>query len=557
MLTIWVEDSLKKVFQDDGPTPTATRSIELAAARNEREDAQICVRTNVPVQELSVSFSPLAGPDGAVLPETVLRHAFVGYVPLHENTADNGGGAHIIRRAPDFFPDPFIEWPVVKLLPGLTQPIWVTVAVPEEAPAGDYHGTVTVRADAETAQVPIQLRVHPFSLPRKPTLWLTNWFTTSCLERWYGVERFSPRWWELVETAARDMGAHRQNIILTPLFDLVRIRRAGQGYTYDYAALDRWISLFDRYGVAERIEGSHLGGRAGDWESEFVFGGLTVYGEDGTPERLGPAPIGDANRRALLRDFLQSLKAHLMEKGWWSCFILHQADEPIPANEPSYRQLADFVRATLPDVPRVDAVMSHGVEGCLEIRVPQVQELSDDPRPPHEELWFYTCLAPQGPYPNRFVDFSSLKTRILHWLNWRYQATGYLHWGYAHWSGWSGVAGSVDPWNNATGSSERLPVGKLRLPPGDPHVVYPGHDGVCSSIRWEMVRKGSEDYEYLMLLEERIRCAGEQRPEAAQARALLDEIRQTLLRSHSEYTRDDSALLDARRRLANAILSLS
>ncbi len=556
MLTYWVEDSLKKVFQDDGPTRFATRTIDLAAARNEREDAQICIQSSVPVGELSFSFSALVGPGGALLPESALRGAFVGYVPLHENTADNGNGAHIIRRAPGFFPDPFIEWPVVKLQPNLTQPLWVTVAVPEEAPAGEYHGMVTIRADGETAEVPIRVRVHPFALPRKPSLWLTNWFSTGCLERWYGVERFSERWWELVESAARDMGEHRQNVILTPLFDLVRISRQGMSYTYDYSNLDRWITLFDRYGVAERIEGSHLGGRVGDWESEFVFSGLTIYAEDGTPERLGRAPISDPDRRALLTDFLRKLKAHLQQQGWWDRFILHQADEPIPANEPSYRELAAFVREVLPDVPRIDAVMSHGVEGCVEIRVPQVQEVSDEPRPPHEELWFYTCLAPQGPYPNRFLDYSSLKTRILHWLNWRYAATGYLHWGYAHWAGWSGVPGSVDPWNNATGSSERLPVGKLRLPPGDPCVVYPGHDGICSSIRWEMVRKGSEDYEYFVLLEEGIRRAGEANPAAASARALLNEIRETLLKSHSEYTRDDAALLDARRRMAEAIIAL-
>jgi hypothetical protein len=114
----------------------------------------------------------------------------------------------------------------------------------------------------------------------------------------------------------------------------------------------------------------------------------------------------------------------------------------------------------------------------------------------------------------------------------------------------------VDPWSNATGSSERLPVGKLPLPPGDPHVVYPGQARICNSIRWEMVRRGTDDYEYLKLLEAAIAAAhGSQA--ATEAQALLDEIRATLLGSHSTYTRSDAALQNARRRIAAAIIALS
>jgi len=556
MLLFWVEDSLKKVFQDQGPTPAAVGEIVLMAARNEREDAQVCIRSSLPVRELSASFSDLKGPGGATVMQEALKYHFVGYVPVHENTRDNGEGAHIIRRAPGFFPDPFIEWPVISLHPDLTQPIWITVAVPEDAPPGEYRGAFTVRADAQALEVPIHLTVWPFTLPRKSHLWLTNWFSIGCLERWYSAERFSDRWWDLVEKVAQNMGEHRQNVILTPLFSLVRTTRRGEGFVYDYTHLDRWIALFDRYGVADLIEGSHLGGRAGDWESPFVFHGPTIHREEGTPEHLPPAPISDPQRRALLRDFLQHLKAHLVEKGWYDRFILHQADEPIPSNEASYRELSAFVREVLPDVRRIDAVMSEGLEGCIEIRVPQVQEVHDGPRVAGEELWFYTCLAPQGPYPNRFVDFSSLKTRILHWLNWRYGAVGYLHWGYAHWTAWQDVPGAVDPWNNTTGSSERLQAGRQKLPPGDPFVVYPGWNEICNSIRWEMVRKGMEDYEYFWLLEDGIRRLGEDHPNARSARTLLAEIRDTLLRNHSEYTRDDQALLAARKRMAEAIVRL-
>ncbi len=105
---------------------------------------------------------------------------------------------------------------------------------------------------------------------------------------------------------------------------------------------------------------------------------------------------------------------------------------------------------------------------------------------PGEELWCYTCLAPQGPYPNRFLDFSSLKTRIIHWLNWRYGSIGYLHWGYAAWHPWGGLKGRVDPWNSATGGSEKLPWGGWACRPATPTWPTPGRraSALRSVGRW-------------------------------------------------------------------------
>jgi len=556
MLTWWVAGSLQKVFQDDGPGGDAGKEIRLAAAGNEKEDAQICLRSDRKVARVAVQCTELTGPGGARIPAESVSARFVGYAPVHENTADNGDGQHIIRRAPAFFPDPFLEWPETKLHAGQTQPIWVTVAVPGEAPAGEYRGTVTVHSDEEKIEVSLTLHVWPFSIPRKPSVWHTEWFFPGNVEDWYGLERFSDDWWRWMEIVARDMGQHRQNVILTPLQTLVHSTATAGGYAYDYSNLDRWVELFDRYGVADRVEGSHLGGRCGDWESEFVFSPMTVHDAHGVPTQLDRAPVDDPDRRALLSHFLQSLRDHLVHKGWWSRFILHQADEPIPPNEASYRVMSAFVRETLPDVPRIDAVMSEGLEGCIEIRVPQIQELREGMPAAGEELWSYTCLAPQGPYPNRFLDYASLKTRTIHWLNWRYNATGYLHWGYGAWRPWGGMKGRIDPWNSTTGSSEWLPLGKLRLPPGDTHVAYPGQEGICDSIRWEMVRKGMEDHEYLLLVEKGIQRAGAGSAEGAAATALLDRVRRDLLKSHSEYTRSEAELLDARRKLAEAIIAL-
>lgn len=109
-----------------------------------------------------------------------------------------------------------------------------------------------------------------------------------------------------------------------------------------------------------------------------------------------------------------------------------------------------------------------------------------------EEVWFYTCMYPQGEYANRFIEQPLLKTRLLHWINYRYGITGYLHWGYNQW-------GKDSPFTHATGQY----ADQQYLPAGDPWIVYPGRDGPLDSIRHEAMRDGIADYELLSMLGER------------------------------------------------------
>ena len=106
-----------------------------------------------------------------------------------------------------------------------------------------------------------------------------------------------------------------------------------------------------------------------------------------------------------------------------------------------------------------------------------------------DEFWFYTCLAPQGEYANRFIELPLLKTRVLHWINYRFGLSGYLHWGLNFWRG--------DPFVETTGV---IVEGGNVLPGGDAWIVYPGDGTFLSSIRLEAMRDGIVDFELLTRL---------------------------------------------------------
>src|SRR6185437_959535 len=113
-----------------------------------------------------------------------------------------------------------------------------------------------------------------------------------------------------------------------------------------------------------------------------------------------------------------------------------------------------------------------------------------------KELWFYTCGGPQWEYANRMIQIPLIKTRLLPWIDFRYGATGYLHWGYNFWKR------DPDPKKVIEAA---YGAGRPDVVAGDEWVVYPRRNGlgVIDSIRWEAQRDGCEDHELLSQLAER------------------------------------------------------
>ena len=92
---------------------------------------------------------------------------------------------------------------------------------------------------------------------------------------------------------------------------------------------------------------------------------------------------------------------------------------------------------------------------------------------------------------------------------------------------------------------------------GDGFLVYPGPEGPVNSIRWEVIRDGIEDYDYLVLFMNRFR----KRNAADGAEALMDRAAQTLdlrelVPDLVRFPRDPSVLTKKRDDIARMIVEL-
>jgi hypothetical protein len=456
---------------------------------------------------------------------------FVGYVPVNRPQQDPPKDR--LRSPPAYYPDPLLEQETIDVAADSSQPIWITVPIPVATQPGEYSGLVQVSGivDDREESVSAEISIKVFNVELGPSrLWVTNWTNPLGETGLAGIDIAQLR------PYARNMAEHRQNVVRLPILHLTKFSAGDQGeLEYDFSDFDKCVLLFIEEGVIGRIEGGHIGWRSGDWKSNFVIEIRRMNNGAVESAKVDPSSQ-DAD--IFYRHFFPALVSHLKEKGWLSIYMQHQADEPIPENLQSYKAISALVRKYAPELPRIDALHSKELVGAVDIWVPQLNFLHQDydfyreRQRAGEEVWFYTCVHPQGEYVNRFIELRLLKTRLHHWINYRYGITGYLHWGYNNWE----YGGTTDPFTQATPAHTTPPY----LPAGDAWIVYPGPGKPFDSIRHEAMRDGIADYELLCMLDECDSTAAQ----ALAARHVLD---------FDEYDCDVKRFRDTRLELLNLL----
>ena len=81
---------------------------------------------------------------------------------------------------------------------------------------------------------------------------------------------FSDQHWELISTLAKKMAEYRQNVALISPLALSDFTYESGKWKTDFTKFDKTVEIFIKDGVIGRIEGGHIGGREGNWTSQFV-----------------------------------------------------------------------------------------------------------------------------------------------------------------------------------------------------------------------------------------------------------------------------------------------
>jgi hypothetical protein len=305
-------------------------------------------------------------------------------------------------------------------------------------------------------------------------------------------ERFSRPFFNLLRTYIKNMVAHRQNWARVETLWIVGYHHDRKGrLKFDYTNFDKWVKILLNEGI-QKVEGLQYAWRSGKWNEPYF---VEIHSPDDPDYKGKRVPADSKEAKEFYSQFFPSLHEHLKEKGWLKLYVQHVGDEPVTQNADSYTTAAMLLKKYAPGIPVMEACLAQNMVGAIDIWVPTLDGLHhhsdffDKRKAAGDQVWFYTCVVPQGEYANRYIEQPLIKTRLLHWINFRYDIAGYLHWGYNFWR--------AHPWEDAGDP-------KGHLPGGDAWIVYPQKDGlgIIESIRYEAMRDGIEDHELLSQLKE-------------------------------------------------------
>ena len=562
---VWWCEAGWKIAQKRHAPQAASPAATLSAARNDREAVQVVVRPTKDLRQLTATVGALSGPNGATIPADNIQVLRVFYHYVHTPTDKTG-----VR---DWWPDalPPLNKPL-DLSAGKNQPLWVLVHVPKNAKPGDYTGKLTLAAEGWSAVVPLRLHVWDFTLPEQNHLETAFGLSTHNIFRYHRLKTDVDKR-RVLDMYMQNFAEHRISPYDPTPLDPIRVKfmpeadppRAEVDFSAFDAAMARAIEKFHFTGFRLPIQG--IGG--GNYQNR-------------RKPKIGRFGADTPQYQAMFSSYVKQLEDHLREKGWLKMVYIYWFDEPGPKDY-------EFVRGGMQRLkkyaPGLQTMLTEQVEeklaGPIDIWCPVSpnydHQAAEKRRAHGERFWWYLCCGPKAPYCTLFIDHPATELRIWLWQTWQRKIVGVLVWTTNYWTSPAEFPDKhhpQNPYKDPMGyrSHYDKPGVKQYWGNGDGRFLYPpltaatpdvlGGGPVIeppvSSIRWEMLREGIEDYEYLWLLRELIAAnRAALGPEQVKAYESLLEVPESITRDMTTFTTDPAPIHARRAAVAEAIERLA
>ena len=405
-----------------------------------------------------------------------------------------------------------------------TRPVWISVDIPKDATAGIYKGTISRQSASGTVSHVITLEVLNKRLP-DPAEWsfhLDLWQNPYAVARYHGIKLWSKEHIDLLRPLLTKLANAGQKCITAtlndkpwgdkkPCFDnfgsmIAWTKKKDGTWKYDYKVFDQYVSLAMACGIKDQI----------NCYSMVPVGNKISWFDEETSESIRIEVIpGTEIYEDLWRSFLDDFKVHLKKKGWLDITTL-ALDE---RGEEEMKKLFSFLKETAPEFKISmagfyhESVNSSIYDFCSNWR--HTAKVSGDVMKSRKKAGLKTTyyVACGIAKPNNFTFSPPSESCYEGWFAAARGFDGFLRWAYNSWPEKPVVDSRYTKW-----------------PSGDTFLIYPGPR---SSIRFERLREGIQDYEKIRILRQEL--AENRLTEAAAAKGKLDDF----LNSIDSKTLDD------------------
>lgn len=471
------------------PQIDVNNNWEGTAWKGEKMNAQFLL-WSTEQQQVNLKASDLKGNNGNVITAKNISTFFVRYVMTDEFGKKPGGGGP--RKAADF--DSSLVADVLDPIPYFTieansaRPVWVTIQVPDTTERGMYTGTITVNSEQKQKVVfTIRLKVQDRVLP-KPADWkfhLDLWQNPYAVARYHNVELWSEQHFDLLRPLMKMLADAGQKCITATIIhepwggqtydhyeSLIEWRKGKDGiWSFDYSAFDRWIAFAMDCGITEQINCYTMI----PWGNKFTY-----FDELTNKDSTIIALPGTEKYKAHWTPFLQKFTKHLEEKGW-------QNKTTIAMDERELEDMKKMIAFIKTVAPKLKITLAGGYheeinDNLFDLCVASRYNVSKEDINKRSEkgfhTTFYVCCVER--YPNNFTFSPPAESAYLGWYAAARGLNGFLRWAYNSWV--------KDPLTDSRFRS---------FPAGDTFMIYPGSR---SSIRFERLREGIQDFEKIRIL---------------------------------------------------------
>lgn len=457
------------------------------AWKGEKIHTQLVIWCAQSLKGLQVQPGPLRHSKGTVIPASRIATGFVRYVLSdglnkegHGCGIEPGGDSSLVADGIDFISSKDVA-------AYTTQPLWLSINIPLGVPPGEYTGSLQVIAQGLTRRLAYTVKVQHYTLPA-PAAWrfhLDLWQNPYAVARVHNTRAWSAAHFEAMKPYMQMLAnAGQKTITVSMIYDPWRgqtydvygsmikwIRQKDGTWKYDYTIFDQWVSFMMQLGVDKLINCYTMV----PWNNKFYYydealgRDTLLIAKTGTPEYT-------AHWRPMLTDFVQ----HLKQKGWYNKTAIAMDERPLE----DMQKVIALVRSVDKGL-KISLAGSYHAEIANEIYdycVASAEKFDTAVLAKRLQAGLpttYYTYCWEG-HPNTFTFSPPAEAAWLGWYAANKNYHGYLRWAYNCWP--------RNPLQDARFSTWSA---------GDTYLVYPGPG---SSIRFERLIEGIQDYEKVQLL---------------------------------------------------------
>lgn len=478
-------------------TPPARDQIRdswnTTAWRNETVHTQLAFVPNLPDgSEVAVTLhtSPLRSGNNQIAQEHI-RFTPITYV-MTDHPGDLKGGCGIkITLDSSLVADRIEHATSFTHMAGETRPLWLSVVVPENTPAGAYTGEVSVTFHAQSQRhnyrLPYTVHVTEQQLP-DPKDWqfhLDLWQNPYASARYYNVQALSDEHLALIRPHYERLAQAGQKTITATLihdpwnsqtYDVYDsmidwVKKKDGSWSFDYSKFDKWVEFMQALGIRKFINCYSMI----PWNLSFYY-----FDENtGNREVLKASP-GTAEYEAHWLPFLTDFARHLKSKAWFEKTMIAMDERPMEA-----------MLGAINVIKKADKDFNISLAGsyheelapllldyCITLNETMPDEVLKARDAKGYTTTMYTCCSEI--FPNTFTNSGYSEAVWLGWNTVERGFDGYLRWAY-------------DCWNENPNQDSRFGTWLA----GDTYLIYPNN---MTSIRFERLREGIQDVEKIRII---------------------------------------------------------